>query len=100
MTVREEQLGRGSDRERVYVALPGEGTAAATGSNMTVDAAMRTCERGRGEGRPAVQSGEPGEYSGENAQGEARGEAVETVEGTYHRVPYASCYCTRAAAVT
>ena len=58
------------------------------------------CERGRGEGSPAVQCGEPGEYSGENAQGEARGEAVETVEGTYHRVPYASCYCTRAAAVT
>ena len=42
-TVRTEQLGRESSRERVFVAMPGEGTAAARGSNMTVDEAIRTC---------------------------------------------------------
>lgn len=49
------------------------------------------CERGREERGSAVQSGEPGEYSGEEAQGEARVSQSKCLEGTYHRVPYASC---------
>ena len=54
VTARAEQLGRGSDRERVYMALPGDGTSAATGSNMTIDEAMRTCLQRRLPLRVAV----------------------------------------------
>ena len=44
VTVREEQLGRGSDRERVFAAVPrGTGEAKGRGLNLTVDEAVRTC---------------------------------------------------------